>query len=48
MAFRPKSERELKWEQEHAEEIADSLKVMKEQSKREWVEKKAENEKRKR
>lgn len=37
---RIKSERELKWEQEHAEEIAESMRILKEQAKTEWANKK--------
>lgn len=38
--MRIKSERELKWEQEHAAEIAESIRLTKEQNKKEWADKK--------
>jgi hypothetical protein len=37
---RIKSERELKWEQEHAAEIEESIRLLKEQNKKEWADKK--------
>jgi hypothetical protein len=37
---RIKSERELRWEKEHAEEIAESMRILKEQAKEEWAMKK--------
>ena len=37
---RTKSERELKWEQEHAKEIEESLKKIKEENKKEFAGKK--------
>ena len=34
---RAKSQRELKWEQDHAVEIEESLKLIKEQNKKDWA-----------